>query len=59
MNTAYHLHHLTQDVSLLGMTVNHLMYADDVTLIAPSTKGLQSLLHICENDAIKHEIIFT
>ena len=43
---------------LLGMTMNHLMYADDMTLIAPSAKGLQSLLHTCENYAIKHEIIF-
>ena len=43
---------------LLGMTMNHLMYADDMTLIATSAKGLQSLLHTCENYAIKHEIIF-
>ena len=34
------------------------MYADDMTLIAPSAKGRKSLLHTCENLAIKHEIIF-
>ena len=27
-----------------GMKVNHLCYADDIALIAPSTKGLQTLL---------------
>ena len=43
---------------LQGMTMNHLMYADDMTLIAPSAKGLESLLHTCENYTIKHEIIF-
>ncbi len=28
--------------------VNHLMYADDLVLIAPSAKGMRELLHICE-----------
>ena len=37
--------------------MNHPMYADDITLIAPSAKGLQSLLHICENYPIKHNSV--
>ena len=28
--------------------VNHLMYADDLVLVAPSAKGMRELLHICE-----------
>ena len=40
---------------LLGMTMNHLMHADDMALIAPSAKGLQPLLHTCENYAIKRD----
>ena len=43
---------------LIDMTMNHLMYADDIALIAPSAKGLQSLLRTCEYYASKHEIIF-
>ena len=38
--------------------MNHLINADDMTLITPSAKGLQSLLHPSEIHAIKHEIIF-
>ena len=43
---------------LVGMTMNHLMYADDMALIAPSAKGLQTLIHISEGYASKHEILF-
>ena len=31
-----------------GMCVNHLIYADDICLLAPSAKGLQYLLNKCE-----------
>ena len=31
-----------------NLKVNHLMYADDVVIIAPSASGLQSLLNICK-----------
>ena len=43
---------------LLGMTMNRFMYTNDMTLIAPSSKDLQPLLHTGENYAIKHEVIF-
>ena len=38
-------------------TVNHLMYAD-LTLLAPSAKGLQTLLNTCETYANTHEMVF-
>ena len=39
-------------------TVNHLMYADDQTLLAPSAKGLQKLLNTCKTYANTHERVF-
>ncbi len=38
--------------------MNHFMYADDVCIIAPSPKGLQKLLNICEEYAISHDILY-
>ena len=29
------------------MVINHLIYTDDLLLLAPSTKGLHKLLDIC------------
>ena len=37
---------------------NHLMYADDMTVLAPSVKGLQNLIDICASYAEQHEIVF-
>ena len=39
-----------------NITVNHLAYADDMVLIAPSVRSLQKLLNICSLYAIVHEI---
>lgn len=41
-----------------GVTVNHLVYADDMCLLAPSPHGLQKLLKICDNYAENHDIIY-
>ena len=41
-----------------GMCINHLLYADDIVLICPTIKGLNSLLKTCSNYAIQHDIIF-
>ena len=41
-----------------GTSFNHLMYADDTVLIAPSASGLQKLLQICETYAVECDIIF-
>jgi len=38
--------------------VNHLAYADDLILISPSVKGLQSLLNICSSYGSSHDIIY-
>ena len=40
------------------MIINHLMYADDLVLISPSTAGLQQLIDICQRFGVAHDIIF-
>ena len=44
--------------SIGNVTINHLMYADDIVLFAPSVKGLQRLLNICNEYGTQHSIIF-
>ena len=34
--------------NLNGHLINHIMYADDLVLISPSSAGLSQLLHECE-----------
>ena len=41
-----------------SILINHLSYADDMLLIAPSAKGLQKLLSICSSFAIKNDIVY-
>ncbi len=43
---------------LCGASLNHLIYADDLCLMSPSVKGLQTLLNICQDYANEHDIIF-
>ena len=43
---------------LVDKSFNHLMYADDMTVMAPSVKGLQNLINICTNYAEEHETVF-
>ena len=38
------------------MLVNHLMYADDLVIMSPSSAGLQQLLNICTEYGLKHDI---
>lgn len=38
--------------------VNHLMYADDVVLLSPSSNGLRKLLNACETFASTHDVRF-
>ena len=45
-------------MNLGGVMLNNLSYADDMCLIAPSVKGLRKLVHICEEYAIEHDIIY-
>ena len=38
---------LTIGCQIFGKTINHLMYADDLVIFAPSIKGLQMLINTC------------
>ena len=38
--------------------VNHLLYADDMVLFAPSAKGLQKLLNICSAYGCNNDIMY-
>ena len=43
----------------IGSTcVNHLFYADDICLMAPSAMGLQQLINACEKYGIEHDILY-
>ena len=46
-----------------NVIINHLMYADDLVILAPSVGGLSKLLRICEsfgesNDSISASLYF-
>ncbi|CAL4222603.1 unnamed protein product, partial [Meganyctiphanes norvegica] len=41
-----------------NMLINHLMYADDMVLIAPATAALQLLLKECHKFGITHDMLF-
>ena len=41
-----------------NVCVNHLFYADDICLLAPSAAGIQQLINICEKYGIEHDILF-
>ena len=36
--------------------INHLMYADDLVLMIPSSMGLSMLLYVCSKYVIEHYI---
>ena len=44
--------------SMNGKSFNHLMYADDTVLVAPSPNSLQKLLEECNNYVIEHSLVF-
>ena len=41
-----------------NMLINHLMYADDMVLIAPATAALQLMLKECHKFGITHDMLF-
>ena len=41
-----------------GTCVNHLIYADDTVIMAPSPAGLQTLLDLCSTYGVQHDIIY-
>lgn len=44
--------------TLINTLINHLMYADDICLIAISSAGLQKLLNMCNVFAEENDLIF-
>ena len=44
------------DVNLNGHLINHIMYADDLVLISPSSAGLSQLLHECGKFGTRHDL---
>ena len=44
--------------SINNIFVNHLFYADDLCLLAPSASGLQSLLNTCTEYGLENDIIY-
>jgi len=43
---------------LSRLIINHLLFADDAVVFAPSAKGLQRLLDICSKFAVTHNVVF-
>ena len=41
-----------------SLIVNHLLYADDLVLISPSSRGLYRLLRECEQYGLENDIVF-
>ena len=44
--------------SINNELINHLMYADDMVLLAPATSALQQLLRECHRFGIEHDMVF-
>ena len=44
---------------IAGTVANHLVYADDLVVMAPSAKALNKLLGVCHEFALKNQIIFS
>ena len=42
---------------LSNIIVNHLLFADDAVIFAPSAKGLQQLLDICSEFSATHNVV--
>ena len=41
-----------------GVKCNHLMYGDDLVLLAPSARALQTLLKTCDLFAVDNDITY-
>jgi exonuclease III len=56
LSTCLNTHNIGCAIS--GITINHLMYADDLVLLAPSLSGLQKLIKECEDYGRAHDVKF-
>ncbi len=52
------LNNLNIGCNLNNVSINHLVYADDTVLLAPSPSALQELIKCCELYAESHGIIY-
>ena len=52
------LNELNIGCSIGEMIINHIMFADDLVLVSPSTRGLSMLLAECQKYGIECDIIF-
>ena len=41
-----------------SMCINHVMYADDICLLAPTASAMQSLLYVCYEYGTDNDILF-
>ena len=57
-NLSIQLHRQPMGCSVGGSVVNHMLYADDIVLFAPSAKGFQKLLDISHTYGCNHDIEF-
>ena len=55
-NLSIQLHKQSIGSSVGGTVINHMLYADDIVLFAPSAKGLQTLLDISHTYGCNHDI---
>ena len=55
---SFTLNEMNVGCSFSNKVVNHLMYADDIVVFAPSAIGLKKLLHACNDYADEHDIKF-
>ena len=57
-NLSIQLHKQSIGCSVGGTVINHMLYADDIVLFAPSAKGLQKPLDISHTYGCNHDIEF-
>ena len=55
---SYQLNNSNLGCHINNVCVNHLFYADDLCLMAPSPVGLQHLIDICANYGYENDILF-
>ena len=53
-----HLNETTVGCHVANTCINHLSYADDMVLLAPSVRSLQRLLDVCSAFALNSDIIY-
>ena len=57
-NLSLQLHRYPICCSVGGTVVNHMLYADNIVLFAPSAKGLQKLFDLSHTYGCNHDIEF-